>query len=325
MSVDFWKKEIAKITDNGEVLNTNEILGKEKSSNSTLTKDGGAYFTSNGEYLGQVGESTEIRVVDMDAIGVKVPEDYKKRKKIGMAIGVHILVNKGAIEYQTVPVYISYIAPSKMKLSQLLDLSVVIYGEAGMFQGKEVSAKALAHALWNREIKYSKRLAAFIGTRATFEQEEPFVASDSPYGRIYEYYDDGILALNLASTHKMTDNILGDRYPYWYYENVIHGTSVVTDGSDESDAYAKFNRARFSGGIEALFSPSLYSGTAHNSLEEIIKEVLQSRLQIGVTPNPDPNPGADSWDEGDFLPLIQYRSGSNKTIDSEKNLPGIKK
>ncbi len=78
MSVDFWKKEMAKITDNREVLDTNEILGNGKSSNSTLTKDGGAYFTSNGEYLGQVGKSTEIRVVDMDAIGAEVPEDYKK-------------------------------------------------------------------------------------------------------------------------------------------------------------------------------------------------------------------------------------------------------
>lgn len=256
--------------------------------------------------------NAELRVVHWEDLnsgkigpiyGGAVPKDWTSRQAFAN------FIHKEKINYRTVPVYIKYTSTSNMNLSQLLDLGVVLFGEAGTYKGIEVPRDALAHALWNREIKHAKRLANFVGTKLNFNSE-PFKVSDCPYGKIAEKYEDGIFAMNLATVHKMKDPIHGDNYPYFYYENVIKGILLVKDGNDGTNAaYRNYNLAR-KNGIKGLYNLNL-AGTPHKSIEEIFGSIIKARL--GITK--DPYPQADSWKDGIFKARIKDRDGSE--IDSE--------
>jgi muramidase (phage lysozyme) len=65
MSIDFWKKEMMRLTDNREVLNTNRVLKNQDKGTEQISSSGiGVIYNATGKFLGRIGTSELVRVIN---------------------------------------------------------------------------------------------------------------------------------------------------------------------------------------------------------------------------------------------------------------------
>jgi hypothetical protein len=292
MSVDFWKKEMSKITNNREVLDREPILSdvvsksdaSEQYNSFGITRyNGQCYFMTNGNFIGKEGTAPyELRIIDIQ--NSEISPQYQS-SNISL-LDVISLVDSSILTYTTLPIYNGISGNFKrrgtMSLSQLLDLIHVMYGEQ-----KGNYASDLAHVLYNREIKYAKKLF--------FDEEENmkiFERNTLPDLRQFDYLGETIFDYSLATLHVPYPEKATPKKPISYLRthlNVMRQglPAIETDpNATENLGYRDFYQLKASG-ISTLLENAHTMEWASGNITDLIKATIQARL--GLTNDPRPN------------------------------------